>query len=117
MTVVVGIYCHDGVVIATYSMLTASLGTTAVGHHHAKKLYLIQGSQIVSCSGDPGLAARFRFVANNCHKDIEQMQPLEYGIKLSQEICVQFQSTGLNLAEVDLGVMISRLPSFLLVHI
>ena len=112
MTVIVGFYCTDGVVIASDSMLTPSLDGIGIGHHQGKKVHLLRENQIISFSGDFGLAARFRMIAEDAFVDIHpsastEVSPLSHCVKLSQETFIQFESTGLKLAEIDLGMVLA----------
>jgi 20S proteasome alpha/beta subunit len=62
MTVVVGIYCSDGVVIAADSALTIG---SVIEQSYAKKVACISDDLIVAFAGDLGFAQRFRQVAKD----------------------------------------------------
>lgn len=96
MTVVVVFHCPDGVVIAADSMLTPSLGTISVGHHHGRKIAVLPGPQLFAFAGDQGQAARFKTMAELSHAQIAGMgHPLDYGLALSQGIVTQLKNTGI----------------------
>ena len=63
MTVAIGFYCHDGIVLGADSMLTPSMGGINVGHHKGEKVHLLAGNQLFAFAGDQGQAARFQIMA------------------------------------------------------
>lgn len=63
MTLLVGIRCKDGVVVAADRAMTFSAGGTATVSHLACKIAVIKGSVIVAGTGHVGSAQRFREVA------------------------------------------------------
>jgi 20S proteasome alpha/beta subunit len=70
MTVVVGIYCSDGVVIAADSALTIG---SVIEQSYAKKVACISDNLIVAFAGDLGFAQRFRQVAKDiCGSNVEK---------------------------------------------
>jgi hypothetical protein len=96
MTVAVAFLCTDGVVIGVDSMLTPSVGTLNVGHHHARKLDVLPGSQIYAFAGDLGQAHRFKILAEVNHaRPSQAAHALDYPIGLSQGLIAQFMSTGI----------------------
>jgi len=83
--------CSDGVVIGVDSMLTPTLGTLNVGHHHARKIDVLPGPQIYAFAGDLGQAHRFKTLAEVNHARPSQSgHPLDYPIALSQGLVAQF---------------------------
>jgi hypothetical protein len=96
MTVVVAFYCSDGVVIAADSMITPSVGGVSVGHHHGRKIEVLQGPQLFAFAGDQGQAARFKIMAEFQHAIIAGLShALEYGLGMSINIIKQLASTGI----------------------
>lgn len=96
MTVVVAFYCSDGVVIAADSMLTPSVGNISVGHHHGRKIEVLSGPQLFAFSGDQGLGARFRVMADSAHAQIGGFSlAIDHPLNLSAGIYKQFQATGI----------------------
>ncbi len=94
MTVVVGFLCTDGVVIAADSMLTPVIGGVGVGHHHGKKISVLQGPQLFAFAGDVGIAMRFRLLADVNHATIAGTQnTLDFPIQISQAIMQQLKAT------------------------
>ena len=97
MTVVVSFLCSDGAVVAADSMLTPSLGSVNVGHHHGKKIDIITGPQIHAFAGDHGQAARFKHLADtNSGLLNTTMHAMDYVVQLSGGIIQQFIATGIN---------------------
>jgi hypothetical protein len=96
MTVVVVFHCPDGVVIAADSMITPSMGTIGVGHHHGRKIAVLPGPQLFAFAGDQGQAARFKTMAELSYAQIPVMgHALDYGLALSQGIVTQLKNTGI----------------------
>lgn len=96
MTVVVAFLCQDGVVIAADSMLTPSMGNINVGHHHGRKIAVLNGPQLFAFAGDQGQSARFRIMADGAHANIAGANhPLDHALALSGGIIQQFQATGI----------------------
>lgn len=106
MTVVVSFWCSDGIVVASDSMLTPSLGEIGVGHHEMKKIYVLDQEQLFAFSGDPGLAARLRQISNRKSGTINNGSALDYALTISQEACLDFQSTGV-WPDIDLGAILA----------
>lgn len=96
MTVAVGFYCDDGLVIGADSMLTPSVGGLSVGHHKGEKVHILTGQQIFAFAGDQGQAARFQIMADGAHAIPAGVgHPIEYPLTLSTSIIQQFQNTGI----------------------
>lgn len=96
MTVVVVFHCPDGVVIAADSMITPSLGSISVGHHHGRKIAVLPGPQLFAFAGDQGQAARFKIMAELSHAQAAGMpHALDYGLALSGGIVQQLKNTGI----------------------
>lgn len=96
MTVAVGFYCHDGVVIGADSMLTPSMGNLAVGHHKGQKVHLLNGGQVYAFAGDQGQAARFQIMADGSHSMVSAVgHPIDYPLSLTTSLIQQFHNTGI----------------------
>jgi 20S proteasome alpha/beta subunit len=96
MTVAVGFYCHDGIVVGADSMLTPSMGGINVGHHKGNKVHILTGSQLFAFAGDQGQAARFQIMADRSHAlSVTVAHPIDYTLALTQSLIQQFQSTGI----------------------
>jgi 20S proteasome alpha/beta subunit len=96
MTVAVGFYCHDGVVVGADSMLTPSVGGLNVGHHKGQKVQVLAGNQLFAFAGDQGQAARFQVMADSNHLlPATQALALDYPLSLCQWLVQQFQQTGI----------------------
>jgi len=110
MTVAIGFLCSDGVVIGVDSMLTPTLGTLNVGHHHARKIDVLPGHQIYAFAGDLGQAHRFKTLAEVNHARPSQLgHPLDYPIALSQGLMAQFISTGIATNAVGVNTLLAFL--------
>lgn len=96
MTVVVAFLCSDGVVVAADSMITPTMGGISVGHHHGKKISVLNGPQIFAFAGDQGQAARVQVIADFNHA-LAPGQPsaLDYPLLITQAVVNQFNATGL----------------------
>jgi len=96
MTVSVGFYCHDGVVVGADSMLTPSMGNINVGHHKGQKVHLLAGGQIFAFAGDQGQAARFQIMADGSHAMASAVaHPIDFALNLTQSLIQQFHNTGI----------------------
>lgn len=95
MTVAIGFYCHDGIVIGADSMLTPSMGGMPIGHHKGKKVHLLAGDQMFAFAGDQGQAARFQTLADANPNAAAQPLPIDHPLLLSQNIIQQFNATGI----------------------
>jgi 20S proteasome alpha/beta subunit len=96
MTVVVGFYCRDGVVVGADSMLTPNMGNIGVGHHKGHKVHLLAGSQLFAFAGDQGQAARFQIMADGNHAMAAAgAHAIEFPLVLTQKIVQQFHNTGI----------------------
>jgi 20S proteasome alpha/beta subunit len=71
MTVVVGIYCRDGVVIAADSALTIN---GVIEEAYLKKIACLADDLVVGFAGDLGFAQRFRQVAKDIWDNPERSQ-------------------------------------------
>ena len=110
MTVAIGFLCSDGVVIGVDSMLTPTLGTLNVGHHHARKIDVLPGHQIYAFAGDLGQAHRFKTLAEVNHARASQSgHPLDYPIALSQGLMAQFISTGIATNAIGVNTLLAFL--------
>ena len=95
MTVIVGFYCADGVVIAADSMITTGVGGINVGHHTGQKLSIINGSQIFALAGDQGQNARVKLMMESRQADLALANPLDFPLNVTANIVVQFNATGI----------------------
>lgn len=96
MTVAIGFWCHDGVVIGADSMLTPSMGGMPIGHHKGQKVHLLANTQLFAFAGDQGQAARFQILAeSNHHLAAQNALAIDHPLQLSQGIVQQFGSTGI----------------------
>jgi 20S proteasome alpha/beta subunit len=98
MTVVIAINCQDGVVIATDSMITNSIGSLATAETKGKKLYELPNNHLCAFAGDQALAARFRGVVE--HGVIPQQAqgsafPLDYVTNTTFQMIQHFNATSL----------------------
>lgn len=71
MTVVVGIYCSDGVVIAADSALTIN---SVIEEAYLKKIACLSDDLVVGFAGDLGFAQRFRQVVKDIWNNPERIQ-------------------------------------------
>jgi hypothetical protein len=71
-----------------------------------KKIYVLDQEQLFAFSGDPGLAARLRQIANRKSGTINCGSALDHGITISQDACMDFQSTGA-WPDIDLGAILA----------
>lgn len=96
MTVAIGFYCHDGIVVGADSMLTPSMGGINVGHHKGKKVHLLAGNQLFAFAGDQGQAARFQIMADGSHGLAATVaHPIDFPLTLTQSLIQQFHNTGI----------------------
>ncbi|HHJ17596.1 MAG TPA: hypothetical protein ENJ80_12940 [Gammaproteobacteria bacterium] len=97
MTVVVSFYCQDGVVIATDSMLTNSMGNIGTTETKGKKLYTLQPNHLFAFAGDPALAARFRALLEQgvIGTLLQQNIPLDYATGTTIAAISHFTATSL----------------------
>lgn len=97
MTVVVSIYCQDGVVIATDSMITNSMGNIGTTETKGKKLYSMPPNHLFAFAGDQALASRFRAILE--HGVIATLPtqnfPLDYATSTTIAVIKHFNATGL----------------------
>lgn len=107
MTVAIGFYCHDGIVIGADSMLTPSMGGINVGHHKGQKVHLLAGNQVFAFAGDQGQAARFQTMAESNAANIGlKALALDHPLQLSQGIVQQFNATGIG-AQINMNALLA----------
>lgn len=95
MTVAIGFYCHDGIVLGADSMLTPSMGGINVGHHKGEKVHLLAGNQLFAFAGDQGQAARFQIMADGSHHMAgTAAHPIDFPLNLTNSIVQQFVNSG-----------------------
>lgn len=106
MTVVVAILCNDGVVVASDSMITNSMGNIGTTETKGKKIYDVK-SHIFAFAGDPALADRFRAVLEHgISPHLSQSQfPLDYATHATQILIKHFTATSLQLPILLSGVV------------
>lgn len=96
MTVAIGFYCHDGIVVGADSMLTPSMGGINVGHHKGRKVHLLAGKQLFAFAGDQGQAARFQIMADGSHAMAGTVgHAIDFPLTLTQSLIQQFNGTGI----------------------
>lgn len=107
MTVAIGFYCHDGIVLGADSMLTPSMGGINVGHHKGRKVHILAESKLFAFAGDQGQAARFQIMAESSH-DQAAMQALaiDHPLSLSQGIVHQFNATGIG-SQINMNALLA----------
>lgn len=106
MTVAIGFYCHDGIVVGADSMLTPSMGGLSVGHHKGVKVHVLAGNQLFAFAGDQGQAARFRILAEaNHYVAVTQNLAIDHPLNLSQGIIQQFNATGIG-AQINMNALL-----------
>ena len=107
MTVAIGFYCHDGIVLGADSMLTPSMGGINVGHHKGQKVHLLAGCQLFAFAGDQGQAARFQIMAESSHDQAGvQALAIDHPLLLSQSIVQQFNATGIG-AQINMNALLA----------
>ena len=109
MTLNVAFLCSDGLVLAVDSMITARMpvgaGVLPLAHQHGVKLYLLPGPQLFSYSGDPGLAARFKAIAESSHSRVTTFPfAFNYPLQITNAAVSQFNSTGIAVNMIDLNL-------------
>ncbi len=107
MTVVVAFYCTDGVVVASDSMLTPSMGGIPIGHRKGKKIHILPTSQIFAFAGDQGLSVRFSVCAEQAYNRVTKTHASDYPLALSAIALAQFESTGIVGNAVNLNAVIA----------
>ena len=93
MTVIVSILCSDGVVLASDSMITNSIGEMGTTETKGKKVYDLGDDRIFAFCNDSSLATRARLVleADQSHHGVSDL--LEYSVSVSQKLINHFHST------------------------
>jgi 20S proteasome alpha/beta subunit len=68
MTLLVGILCEDGIVVASDGMMSRNLGVTPFVGISNIKTHIIDSQLIVACAGDDNLMTQFvNFLRYNPH--------------------------------------------------
>lgn len=104
MTVLVGIFCTDGVVVAADSMLSAR-----ASNQTGKKVSILSGNQVYGWAGDNGLAQRFGNIVDKSSSILSAnpaLGPLDYGVALSQAAIDQFKRTGFSFDGIALNAVL-----------
>ena len=105
MTVVVGFYCSDGVVIAADSMITPTIGNIGVGHHHGQKIFARNNHQLYAFAGDQGMALRGLYVVeHNIPNPNLRGHPLLYAHDIFAATQALLAQTGIALAQPNLNL-------------
>ncbi|MCY4657124.1 MAG: hypothetical protein OXC80_09960 [Gammaproteobacteria bacterium] len=96
MTLVVGIKCTDGVVIASDSAMTFYSGLV---QNYSSKVQTIDNDFIVACTGEIGLSQRFIEVVNRISGmgDFAKLSPLEIGKFITASTINDFNETNVPL--------------------
>jgi 20S proteasome alpha/beta subunit len=68
VTLLVGIRCTDGVVVAADSALTFAAGRVHTISQQARKIEVARGEIIIACTGEVGLGQRFASVVTTLHE-------------------------------------------------
>src|SRR6266542_3728085 len=108
MTVVVGFYCSDGVVIAADSMITPSMGNLAVGHHKGQKIFARNGNQLFAFAGEQGLAMRALYVVEQNQPNLAATpHPLLYATAIFAATQNLLAQTGFNVMQANLNTLLA----------
>ena len=113
MTVIVSILCSDGIVLASDSMITNSMGQLATTETKGKKVFNLGSNGIFAFCDDASLATRARLVLERDRTSQLGISLLDYSVTLSQTLMEHFQSTklGFPLAlQFMLGCVIDHEP-------
>lgn len=105
MTVLVGVFCKDGVVVGADSAATFSSGQLRTIEQKIKKIEIIADRVIVAGTGQIGLGQRFAAVVDKAWKEnVFQNSPIEIGKRLSALAIQDFSSTQ---APKELGALVA----------
>lgn len=102
MTILVGVLCHDGVVIGADSATTFSAGQIRTIEQPSKKVHILCNTQIMLAgTGEVGMGQRFGEIIENIHNQGVFAQPnqtpVQIGVILSGNAVQNFRTTGANL--------------------
>lgn len=94
MTILVGVYCKDGVVVGTDSAATFAAGQTRTIEQATRKIDIVGDHIIVAGTGQVGLGQRFTAVVEKAWTDKTFQKPaLEVGKALAAATIADFGST------------------------
>lgn len=97
MTILVGVLCHDGVVVGADSAMTFSAGQIRTIEQPAKKVYVLCEERIILAgTGEVGMGQRFREVVEGAYKQglvKSGNTPVNVGTALSALAIKNFGST------------------------
>ncbi len=96
MTILVGLYCDDGVVIAADSVATSAHGRTpTISGLATSKIEIVKDQVIIATTGAVGLGQRFRFLVGKAYED-KKFQENAHNVSthLSRVAMMDFQNTG-----------------------
>lgn len=96
MTIIVGILCQDGCIVASDGMASNNLGTTPFVGIQNNKIHKIENDLIMSCAGDDNLMTLFLNFLEKNYKKLKQENSFTCPIELATEIGSQFSNQILN---------------------
>lgn len=105
MTVLVGVYCKDGVVIGTDSAATFAAGQVSTIEQSTRKIDIVGDHVIVAGTGAVGLSQRFTAIVDHAWREkVFQKSAIEIGKFLAAEAIKDFSSTS---APRDYGALVA----------
>lgn len=94
MTLVVGFHCQDGVLLASDSMITNSMGQIGTTETKGQKVYEVDGQQIFAFAGNSATAQRYRIMLGLVHRGQQTAAiPLDYATVVSTSVQGQLAQT------------------------
>ena len=97
MTLLVGIRCTDGVVVATDAAATFGVTGRYTITHPLIKIDIIDDAVIVATTGQVGLGQRFREIVGELYRSKElKGSPISWAKTMCTKTLQDFASTGLN---------------------
>lgn len=96
MTLIIGIKCTDGVVVAADSAVTHTSGKTPTISDTQNKIRLIDDRMILAGTGSVGLGQRFEQRLHDLWSTngLKGLKPVEFGRKICEVVRGDFASTG-----------------------
>jgi hypothetical protein len=105
MTIIVGVFCKDGVVVGADSAATLTAGQVRTIEQRMKKIEIVCDHVIVAATGQIGLTQRFVSVVDAAWRDNKfKHSPVEIGKTLSAAAIADFASTN---APRQLGALVA----------
>jgi len=105
MTVLVGVFCKDGVVVGADSAATFAAGQVRTIERRPRKIEIVLEKVIVASTGQVGLGQRFGAVVQKGWSDNKfKLSPIDVGKYLSASAIADFASTG---APRQLGALVA----------